>query len=95
MYHMSMGALLARCADVLCKLWPCCWPVCDPKKLRCYALQVRSARHTDSDTESLHDARQRTAPEEGARDLAVIEALLQSSQMDGKAVQVKDIPVAS
>jgi len=38
------------------------------------------------------DAVYRTSVEEGARDLAVIEALLQSSQSASKTIQVIEVP---
>ena len=92
MFDTSIQQLFARCA-VGCGHVASHCVVCHT--FWCHALQVKAARQSESHTDSLRDAKQRTAPEEGARDLAVIEALLQSSELAGKAVQVTEIPEAS
>lgn len=53
---------------------------------------MRSSGQAKSD--ELQDAIFRTAPEEAARDLAVIEAILKSSGQDGRAVAVDPVPQA-
>ena len=53
---------------------------------------MRSSGQAMSD--ELQDSIYRTAPEEAARDLAVIEAILKSSGQDGHAVAVHSIPQA-
>ncbi len=59
------------------------------------AVQVNASRHTDPPGEAdaaYQDAVHRTSVEEGARDLAVIEALLQSSKDGSKTVHVTGVP---
>ena len=58
-------------------------------------MQVEERRHgaTAGRTDAVYaDAVYRTAVEEGARDLAVIEALRQSSQNGSRIVNVIEIP---
>ena len=53
-------------------------------------MQVNASKQGNKGVDA--DAVYRTCVEEGARDLAVIEALLQSSKQGSKAVKVVSVP---
>ena len=55
--------------------------------------QVNAAQGSSTvSSQDISDAAYRTSVEEGARDLAVVEALLESSRQGSQAVHVRDVP---
>ena len=55
--------------------------------------QVNAAQgRSKGSSQDISDAAYRTSVEEGARDLAVVEALLESSRQGSQTVRIKEVP---